>query len=618
MAQVTTGNRFLLNFHVGNLIDELENDINLEKKKQYTDPMVYSHYTQNPSSTYVTPWISLCNAIWEDLGYANQAPTPSARGQSPDNVFFSERQSASRPEAVIITTYNAKTGKIKSVAYDRNTHKYKKVVIDPSVAKNDTSVTFHTSASYILTALMEKIYSNNEAAECRQEIIDAMTQSPIDTDAARNALLRLSDNVYRRVVSLPPTDPAFIPMEDIGDGRPVPQLTKDNVETARIKVIKGSFTKVGEGTSAVANVSIDYDSFNLGIKHPEGLPVINKQMNGWTPTVEGKEVLEYFTKSKDDPHGRVNNFMFEGPNGTGKTAITRNDVAFALKCTWWREQLHGCFSSEDACGTYYPVAHDEASQSVKDFLASMPSEVEAQLNPVAAYEKVTGKKKDDATALQVLAHLNAKFQEFLLENKEPSTGIELKYMQSPTLLANECAEKYGCAVLCLDEITRAPQEVISIYNGFLEPGGGMQTPNGWVNRSPNLIVIGTANPPETNMYCKKMDESMRQRFQKFYAIEVPSIQKMADLIMGYEYIKDPILADTMATVIDETQQCIKANSIVGAISIRNLVEWARDISYGIDIKQALQRNVIQAVTPNVEEQQMIIDALHQNTAIYAG
>lgn len=612
MAQAGIGNIHLLNFQKGNLIQPLL-DLGLEKNKRYTEPEAFSVYTAQQQ--YVTPWISLCNALWEEIF---PEPDMLARGQTANHICVSEKQSRSRTENLVITTYDKnKSGKIRAVAYDRNSSRYKKVVIDPEYAQKDTTKNFHTSATYILAAIMDVIFDNEEVAASKQSLIDAVNAG--EKDKAIAALLRISDNVYRRVISLGPNDPAYIPLEDVGNGKSIPQLSQDSVESMIVKTIKGKFIKVGESANAASVVTINYAEYDLGIKHPDNLPVVNKQMDGWSPTEIGKTILYYYKESQNDPHGRINNFLLEGGNGTGKTALTKNDVAFALKCTWFREQLHGGICAEDICGTFYPVANDEASPDVKTFLESMPNEVEAQLNPAAAYKKATGKEKADATPAQVLAVINAKYQKFILDNKAPTNGVKLTFVPSVTLLANECAQKYGCSVLCLDEITRAPQEVLSVYNGFLEGNdGGMQTPQGWVKRSPNLIVIGTANPPETNIYCKKMDESLRQRFQKFFAVDVPSVDDMTNLILQYEYIKDPAQAEQMAIVISEIAQCMTANSIIGAVSIRNLVEWARDVKYGIDIKTALMRNVIQSVTSDKKEQQIIIDDLHANTSIYAG
>lgn len=612
--QVSLKNRYLLNFQIGELCKELI-DLGLEKDKKYTDKRAYSVYTDRPDATWVTPWIGLSNAIWQDLGYAKNpdgSDIECGRGMTSDNDFVSESVSASRPEVRVITRYNPKKGTLKALAYDNALGKALRVVIDPSYAKKNTAQNFHTKSSHVLYCILEKVYSNDEAAEQRAAIQDAMANG--DNEAAMYALLRLTDNAYRRIITLSPQDDAFIPLEDVGNGTQIPKLALEAVVNAKIKVTHGKLTKVG--TVKKRAVTIDYDKYDRHVQYPEGLPVVTEQMGGWTPTLEGKQIIEEYEMSANDPHARVTNFLLEGGNGTGKTAITRNDVAFAFKCTWHRQQLSGDLSKEDTAGTYYPVAHEGASQKVKDFLASMPDVVEAQLDPAGAYKRLTGKDNPNATQAQVLALINEQYKLFMKEHKEESSqGIELKFVPSPTLLANEEAKKYGCAVLCLDEITRAPQEIITIYNGFLEPGGGMQTPNGWVQRDPNLIVIGCANPPETNIYCKEMDESLRQRFQTFYEVALPSTEKMAEMLLGYEYINDPVLADAMADVISTAYESMEANAIVGAVSIRNLIEWGRAVSYGWSVEKALRAKVIQAITPNKESQKIIEKALSDNTSI---
>ena len=614
--QVTTKNRYLLNFQIGDLCKELV-DLGLEKDKRYKDKRAYSSYTPDPDNIHVTPWIGLANAIWQDLGYAKNPDGSDiicGRGQTSEGDIVAESTSGTRPNVKVVTRYNPKKGTIKSYAFDASLGKSQRVVIDPGYANKNKAQNFHTKSSHVLYAILDKVYKNDEAASFRADIQSAMASG--DKEEAMFALLRLTDNAYRRIITLQPGDEAYLPLEDVGNGSQIPKLSRESILTAKVKRIQGTLTEAGQMKTSSGGVKIDYEKYNLHIEYPEGYPVVRKQTPGWRSTQVGKDILEEVMLSKDDPIlGMVFNHLIEGPNGTGKSALVWNDVAYGLGSTCYRQLLSGEMSKDEGVSCFYPVADDDASPAVKAFLASMPDVLEAQLDPRAAYKKVTGKNNPKATADRVLSLVNEKLTEFIKTHKESSNGIRLVCVKGPTLEANECAEKYGFAVLLLDEITRAPQEIITMYNGFLEPGGGIQTPTGWVKRSPNLLIVGCANPPETNQYCKPMDESLRNRFQSFYEMELPAAAVMAETLMGYGYITDPILAESMADVIETCYATMESNSITGAISLRQLVEWGRSLSYGCPMERAIEVKVLRAITSNKEEQAIIKQAIDDNTNI---
>ena len=50
--------------------------------------------------------------------------------------------------------------------------------------------------------------------------------------------------------------------------------------------------------------------------------------------------------------------------------------------------------------------------------------------------------------------------------------------------------------------------------------------------------------------------------------------------------------------------------------MRDLFDWARDISFGDSVIESMMEDVINGITTDQAEQELLLDALHDNTSIF--
>ena len=169
-----------------------------------------------------------------------------------------------------------------------------------------------------------------------------------------------------------------------------------------------------------------------------------------------------------------------------------------------------------------PETVDETGNvcSVAELVKEYPDSLSCALDPVASYEKITGKHKDDATPEEAMAAIFDKIAAGM-----NTSGQRFKYVDSP--LAK--AFRYGYLVELQEPNIVANPGVIVGLNSLLDRTATMVCQSGEiVNRHPDFIAVDTTN--RSYAACRDVNASHLSRFHMALRFDKPSDDEMIERI----------------------------------------------------------------------------------------
>ena len=215
------------------------------------------------------------------------------------------------------------------------------------------------------------------------------------------------------------------------------------------------------------------------------------------------------------------NFYFYGEAGGGKTS-----AAMALSLALGIPYVSITFSANteilDLLQSIAPETVDETGNvcSVAELVKEYPDSLSCALDPVASYEKITGKHKDDATPEEAMAAIFDKIAAGM-----NTSGQRFKYVDSP--LAK--AFRYGYLVELQEPNIVANPGVIVGLNSLLDRTATMVCQSGEiVNRHPDFIAVDTTN--RSYAACRDVNASHLSRFHMALRFDKPSDDEMIERI----------------------------------------------------------------------------------------
>lgn len=284
----------------------------------------------------------------------------------------------------------------------------------------------------------------------------------------------------------------------------------------------------------------------------------------------------------------VRNLMLRGEAGTGKTEAAKA-MAAALNLPYVSLCCHPDMAITDFLGTILPKV-GEKNKSISD----IPSFEDIEMDPVYAYEMLTGDTKDNVTADDVL----------LAMAKAGKDGVQYEYCDSPLIKGI----KEGYLVELQEPAIIERPGVLAGLNSLLDTCQSVTLPTGEViKRHPDCVIVITTNT--TYQGCKEINNSVISRMQFKVDTELPSQEDLASRIMGITGFKDINILTEMVKVVNEIHTLCQERMIEdGSCGVRELIDWVQTYMVLSSVYDAAMVTVIPSATADPESQQEIINA----------
>lgn len=519
-----------------------------------------------------------------------------ALGKAVDGSYVCELASLSRPEILSITTWDPETGKMRAVSYDYSSGQTLKYSIDKSKAA--PSKVHQTDSTALALCMMQEIGADKEAAslltECSKEMNGEMLVSTL-----KISIGKLCDNIYRRI------DSGELKV-DLGDKGTPDQMNMAEIKNSAVKIretFQGTFQQVGVGDISEI-VEIKPGEYNLGLELTEEQKALVPEIDpDYVPDKLDKTLLELFFRRAHLGRYAVRNIILVGPPGSGKSA--RGKFIFANLGLPVYEKGCSDGTTEDEFLDYYRPEASEGGGNLMEVLRKIPTEAEMALAPETAYMKFTGEEKPGASAEDVEDAV------YTAVKAAMGGGLSYKLQNGPV---KEWLMNGGGLLLEEPGSIMNPQ-VLTVLNDVLNSWDGVvQTNEGTIRRHPNCYLIVTNNPPEEGGY-KGLPTAFSNRMRTFY-VPHPSKDVMIDRVVAQGFLTDESLIEVLVRCINVVEATIDEEGIRGEAGMRALFDWAQDVSFGVDVIEAMMFDVINRVTTDEKEQSLLLEALHENTEIF--
>lgn len=140
-----------------------------------------------------------------------------------------------------------------------------------------------------------------------------------------------------------------------------------------------------------------------------------------------------------------------------------------------------------------------------------------------------------------------------------------------------------------EELTRAPQELLSRFYGLLEPRG-QRTWSVYENGefdipiSDDFMFMATANPVGRGLYTNRIDRALERRFR--YIVEVNDPLALEVQVLA-EILDDKVLANKLVKFANELRR-----SPTIRVNTGDLVHCAHSIAAGFQIERAIETSIM--------------------------
>lgn len=524
-----------------------------------------------------------------------------ARGTLSNGNYFAAVRSATNPDIISVAVYT-NDGHVQANAInvvDLTTIPYTVVKVA------DDEDVFHSDGKVVWMALLPLLAKDSEFWEAEKVFRELPAT---DIEAINKMVCLLSDNVYRQLCN------NMVPMNgDDGLTDAYPEITEfsqidDFVGDKRIAdfVNKTLTTTTSKKTKRKTSKTLKKEDFNLGVELSDEQKqyVLTEPDVGYVIPEQELYVLNSITKSRGQATPATN-FLLTGPAGTGKTAMARH-ISYELGLPYYTVVCSEGTTEDTLLGCIYPELIDEEEAS-KDELANMPEPIEILADPVSCYERLTGDRDETVTAEDVLSYMVVRLKDL---SKSGGDGIRYRYQETPLVKAF----KYGGVCELQDIGAIASATVLTVLNDILNTKDGVvNTPVETIKRHENCFIIATTNS-ENDIGYSHLNQAVRDRF-RVLDVELPPkkvMKERAKSKTGYENDK---ALDVMVDVIDVIASTIKTQNINGVCGMRALIDWIIDVMNGNPFEMAMNICVLNRVTTQIEEQQLIRDAIEAHTQI---
>lgn len=318
----------------------------------------------------------------------------------------------------------------------------------------------------------------------------------------------------------------------------MPRASATNVAFVRQPLADGS-------TSGTSGVYVD-DATDEVVFSVKGRPDIRLPIESGTPESPSPGAFplvgqdEYLRDIGYAMYGRHNSIVF-GPTGCGKTA----SIEYLTKLLNWNLVIVSITpgSNEDSMvGTQMPAAHEETGAPTVEWV-----------------------------------------------DRQIAHAVRISHDRPTLMLIDEInrirdVNEYACLMSLLDSTQR------------------LTLPTGETIDKGDLVVIGTANPPEEYIGTNELDPAFENRLPWTPRIDYPSIEAEAEaLVSRIPTLSNPA-AETMATIARKIRD---ASEIMHPIGFRSLLMWAEAVTSGFFTWHEAADRALIAKFPKDEQQAVL-------------
>lgn len=584
-------------------------------KSRYHEPDYFSRFTKAPKSN-TTLIGTLCKAVGIIGGKIDRRYIV---GISTKGNYLVEIVSASRPEITCLCMYNPDNGNISATAIKTDEARFLAHQMDRSIGAGSSEI-HNTDATALMLALLPQVMAEAEGAEAVSALLTRFSSgssSEADKKEVAKNLSILCDNFYRRTRFMESDlDGQYridVNLNSDGNAKKLTEVSAASQKVKEILFCSASYTEFvyfGQRAAEDDTVHIEENEYNLGVElTAKQRACIRELPKGHVSSATEKKILDIIKRTFDDEHGAVKNILLEGPPGTGKSQMAIA-ISNRLGLPYYPFICSDGTNEDSLLGCYYPVVNKATmeNEELLGFLSSLPGKMETLIDPEAAYLKVTGSEKSGATLSDVADAVKEKLSAAI-----GTGGIQYEYRPSPLVEAFT----NGGVVELQEPSAIMSASVLSCLNDIMNSSDGViNTPIGAIKRHPNCFVIATTNPDSNGGY-RKLNEAVRNRFQRTYNVQLPTKAEMVERVIKKGYLTDRKMVSNLVDAIMVIDTVISEKGIEGTAGMRCLFEWAKDIAAGDSIEESLMSCVIDNITTIPDEQEWLLDALRTNTSIFS-
>jgi MoxR-like ATPase len=453
---------------------------------------------------------------------------------------------------------------------------------------------------------------------------------------ATNALAMLCDNAYRRISD----DACAAHVKAKADnGGNIMRLSKTHLDSGTFEpqiVFAGEFSVLAKTSrppvfsSAPALPNSDFEGqFRLNPGR-----VLAAKEQALVPALEPWYILpeqivsvcKHAQASTGKP-AQMRNFALRGPAGTGKTKGAEA-IAAGLQLPYVKYTCSANTEVFDFIGQVFPdtagaSTGDESLDAQRKELLSMggmtyenvarlmqlPGLDDMDYAPTSVFEQLTGTAKANATSQDcmaaVLSLVTEKVSELCRVQPENSGGGQ-SYTYTETDFVR--ALKHGWVIELQEPTCILQPGVLVGLNALLEQSGSVTLPTGEIiRRHPDAVVVITTNTSYEG--CRGMNQSVMDRMNLVYDIELPDEAVMAQRAMSVTGCEDDTMVSQMVKVVTAMADFCRKNGIEdGAVGMRSLIDWIISAEITGDAYTSALYTVVSKATADGTDREALITA----------
>ena len=470
-------------------------------------------------------------------------------------------------------------GEVVCVAYDYTTGDFK-----ASMSGSAYKVGSETAAPFFM-AIFAVLMDDSVFAKQFDEFCKADENTQEGVDMLRSCACFLSDYTYAATSSTPTT--ISIKAYPVCAPSQVRSLTKTAMGSPMMKptTYVGHFQKFAvtnannnanakavKKTVSVADFVGSY-AFSTNVLTAEQEKLVPKLDAGYVIHDTLITCCQHIKATTGRPRP-VRNILLRGEPGTGKSE-TYVGIAAGCHLPLYTFAANAMTEPFDLFGQFVPIDENGEQTGPKvppdKIINGLPSAKDMSMDPVFAYQEITGLYKADATATDCMT---AAFN--LAQKSIDVSGGQQKFKFVPGQLIY--AMKTG-GVWGFDEVT-LPQNpgVVPALNPAMDNTQSITLPTGEiVNRHPDCIFVGTTNIDLEG--CRRMNQAWQDRCQLIIDMEEPSDDELIARVKsmtGFDDAQDGAVVDMdkFIRAYHEFKQIAKRKRLDdGTIGPRKLADW---------------------------------------------
>lgn len=295
----------------------------------------------------------------------------------------------------------------------------------------------------------------------------------------------------------------------------------------------------------------------------------------------------------------MTNIMLRGDPSVGKTAGARA-IAAGLGLPYTFITCNAGTEMYNLIGDMMPIDSTDSDDSINEELfKDLPTATDISMDPVTAYEAITGVSKADATETECMTELFRKQMKLCSE----ACGQGFRYVESP--LVRAIRNGWVCELQEPSLITRP--SVMPGLNGLLDETGCVVLPTGeMLHRHPDCIIISTLNVDLEG--CRPLNQSFIDRHHLIVDMKCPNDAVIIKRIKGMTGCGNDVPLQTMVDCVHQiAKKCQTCGATDGNVnSMRSLANWVQAGMLIGDYAKAAEWTVVSGATsdPQTREELM--------------